>query len=384
MNKIKICHVITRMDWGGSPEIVRMLCAGLSGERFEVTLVTGQTLHSTRKTEEFFSLFRGRVVVVPSLKRDISIIDDWAALFQLFFFFRKNRFDVVHTHTAKAGFLGRTAAFFSGCRCIVHTPHGHNFYGYFGKILSGFMILLERLAALYTRTLVVLTRLEYDDYRHAGVCSANKLALINPAIENEFFSVTKAGKESARQSLALSDARIVGMIGRLEPVKGPVYFIESCRLLASSVPCVRFMVCGEGSLRRELEARVKSYGLTERFLFTGWREDIREILSCFDVLVLPSINEALGLVLLQAQACGVPIVASRVGGVAEAVRDNETGILVPSRDSCAIASAVEKLINDERMRSSMGKRGREWVAGRFTVENMIHAHEELYIRLLNV
>ncbi|MGE5308551.1 MAG: glycosyltransferase family 4 protein [Deltaproteobacteria bacterium] len=377
---IRICHVITRMDWGGSPDIVRLLCANLDPERFEVTLVTGKTLDPSEKTREFLKGFKGTVVIVPSLRRDINPLLDLAAFVRLFLLFRKEHFDIVHTHTAKAGFLGRLAAFFAGCRRTVHTPHGHNFYGYFGPLMSRFVVLLERLAGTCTSRFVFLTELERRDNIAFLVCNEKKAALIYSCIEPGFISRFK-DKAEARRALGLGEGQIAGMIGRLETVKGPRYFVEAALTLSARFPGARFLIVGEGSLRGELEARIANRGLKDRFILMGWREDIPEILSALDVLVLPSLNEAFGLVLIQAQAAGVPVVASAVGGVAEAVCHRVTGILVPPADPSALAAATARLLSEPAAAVVMGQKGREW-SGRFTLERMVKSHEDLYMGLM--
>lgn len=373
--------MITRMDWGGSPEIVRMLCAGLARE-FDLTLVTGLTAHPSRKTSAFFAGFAGRVVVIPQLRREIRPWRDLMAFFKLYAFFRREKFDLVHTHTAKAGFLGRLAARLAGCRCIVHTPHGHNFYGYFGSFLSKLIVIMERLAGLVTARLVVLTELEKKDHRAFNICPVEKIALIPSALEAEFFAAPAAEIPALRGGLGLGGAQVVGMIGRLEPVKGAEFFIDAGREILRAFPATRFLVAGEGSLKQALEARAQAYGVQDAFVFTGWREDIRELLACIDVLVLPSLNEALGLVLLQAQAAGVPVVATAVGGVAEAVRDGVTGVLVAPGDGRVIAEAVARLLSDQAAAAAMGSEGRKWVSGRFTADTMVRNHELLYGELL--
>lgn len=379
--KIRICYVITRMDWGGAPDLVRMLCMGLPPERFEVTLVTGRTRSPSRKTREFFAAFKGKVVVVPGLQREVGLFRDLGALLALHRVFRRGGFDIIHTHTAKAGFLGRTAAFFCGCRCIVHTPHGHNFYGYFGRLMTGLVIRMERCAAMYTRVIVALTGMERDDYRRFRICPAAKVALIPTAIGPEFFTAADTRRVKACKAWG-ADGRLVGFVGRLEPVKGPEYFLAACREIAAAFPEARFVITGEGSLREKLLTLACSYGLKERVVFTGWQEEVSEVISCLEVLVQPSLNEAVGLVLLEAQALGVPVVASRVGGIAEAVQDGRTAILVPPADSAAIARAVIGLLKDVRAAKEMGRCGQGWVRGRFTAGEMVRRHEELYHGLL--
>ena len=160
--KIKIAQVITRMDWGGSPDIVRILCERLNPDKYEVWLLTGETKYPSKKTEDFFRRFKDRVVFVPELKRDICPLSDLAAFLRLYFLFLKHRFDIAHTHTAKAGFLGRIAARLAGVPGIIHTPHGNNFYGYFGRVASRLVVWLERFADYFADKNIVLTELEKE------------------------------------------------------------------------------------------------------------------------------------------------------------------------------------------------------------------------------
>jgi glycosyltransferase involved in cell wall biosynthesis len=382
--KIKVCQVITRMDWGGSTDLVRLLSAGLSKESSdcEVTLVIGVTIHPSARTKAFFKDFPGKLVVIPELQRQLNPWLDLAAFVKLLGLFRKEKFDIVHAHTAKAGFLARSAAFLAGCRRIVYTPHGLVFFGYFNFLSSGFFVLLERLAGLYTRRIVALTSWEREDLLAFGICPALKIKVVPTCIEPDFFSLPQ-DRQAVRRKLGLPEGLLVGMVGRLEPVKGPRFFIEAAKEVAAKFPEARFCMVGEGSLREELKKLAADRGLAGKLTFTGWRDDAREIISCLDILVLPSLNEAVGLVLLQAQAQGVPVVAFAVGGVAEALVEGRTGLLVPERDHCALAGAVCGLLANEEARREMGARGAEWVKGRFTEERMVADHRALYKRLMD-
>ena len=380
--KIKVCLVITRMDWGGSPDLVRLLATGLLADGAELTLVTGLTSHASARTAEFLKTFPGKLLVIPELQREINPWRDLSAFCKLWRFFRAQKFDIVHSHTAKAGFLARSAAYLAGCRRIVYTPHGHVFYGYFNPLVSRFFILLERLAGLYTSALVVLTAREKADHVGFRICPAEKIEIIPTCLEAEFFS-PGIDRQKIREEFFSGARPLIGMVGRLEAVKGPGFFVEAAKDISGKFPNARFLLVGEGALRRELEKRVNDLGIAGRFIFTGWREDVADILSCLDVLVLPSLNEAVGLVLLQAQARGVAVVASAVGGVAEALVDGRTGILVPPADSSAIARAVAGLLADEQARRMMGRQGSEWVRGRFSAERMVADHWKLYRSLMD-
>ena len=380
MNKrLKIAHVITRMDWGGSPDIVRILLEKLPKDSFDIYLITGLTLHPSKKTNEFLRNFKEKVYIISSLIRDIDFIKDVRAFFCLYQFFRKGNFDIVHTHTAKAGALGRLAAYFAGVPVIIHTAHGNNFYGYFGRIASGLIVWAERVLGLITKKEVALTELEKKDLITFKIVPENKVELIYQGLELEKLKFDLKERISVRKDLGISDFDCaIGLIGRLEPVKGGKYFIEAAKLVIPKVNPVKFIVVGEGSQRSELMNLVKTYGIESRFIFTGWRDDVDRIISGLDILVLPSLNEAVGIVLLEAQAIGVPVIASRVGGVPEIVNAPEAGVLIPSADVKALAEAIEFLSKDEGARKRISEAAKIWVKNKFKAEDMARAHVNLY------
>ena len=172
------------------------------------------------------------------------------------------------------------------------------------------------------------------------------------------------------------------MVGRLEPVKGPEYFVKAATDVAKQSPQTKFMMVGAGSLRVRLERQVKDLGLDHRFIFTGWRNDIPDILSILDILVLPSLNEGVGMILVEAQAMGVPIVATRVGGVPEVVQDGQTGILVPAADPLSLANAIKQLLTDDQKRWNMAQKSIAWVRSKFKAQDMVNAISDLYQELV--
>lgn len=376
MRKIKVAHVITRMDWGGAPDVVRILCERLNRERYDTRLIYGLTLYPSKKTEKFLRVFRERISYVPNLKRDIDIFCDILAFINLYKIFLREKFDIVHTHTAKAGALGRIAAHLAGVKVIVHSPHGHNFYGYFNRIISMVLVMLEYVLAIVTDRITVLTQLEKEDLIKFKVTSSRKICVIRSGVELENYRPKLEQKKDGQI--------IIGMVGRLEPVKGPEYFIRAARVVVERFPDVRFFIVGDGTLRNRLKLECKKLGISASVEFKGWMEDIPEILPMMDILVLPSLNEAVGRVLIEAAACGVPVVASNVGGVPEIVRDGETGILVQPRNIDSIATAIITLIEDREKRLKMGSDSKAWVTDRFGADAMVENFSRLYEKLLGI
>jgi glycosyltransferase involved in cell wall biosynthesis len=377
--KTKVAQVITRLDWGGPPDIIRLICDSLDVNTFDVRLITGNSLHPSLETRNFLKRFSDRVITITELKRDINPLSDFVALLKLYRIFRKAHFDIVHTHTAKAGVLGRLAARFAGVPRIVHTSHGHNFYGYFGSFKSKLVVIVERFIAYFTDTINALTELEKQDLTAYKVAQPAKVVVINSGLELERYRGISIDTGKKRNELRVGqDTLLVGMIGRLEPVKGPEYFIEAAHFITEKFTEVRFIVAGDGALRNELEFRCKKLNIFDKLIFTGWREDIPEILSVLDILVVPSLNEAVGRILIEAGACGKPVVATRVGGIPEVVKDNQTGILVPPKDAYALARAVISLLEDKNKRQRMGETAKNWVDDKFSASRMVKGFSDLY------
>ena len=384
MSKIKVAQVITRLDWGGAPDIYRILSAGLDPDAFDITLVTGPSVHPTKKTLKFLAEFKSRVRMIPALKREIDLPADLSAFLSLWNIFRKERFDVVHTHTAKAGALGRLAARLSGTRVIVHTPHGHNFYGYFGRKVTRRIIMAESYLSTFTDKIIALTELEKGDYLKSKVACEDKIAVIYQGLELDKYACDWKDKVALKRSFNIGSGEdVIGMVGRLETVKGPGYFIEMAAEIINKFPKAKFIIAGEGSLRPALEEKARRLGIRENVIFAGWRDDIPEILSILDILVMPSLNEAVGISAIEAQAEGVSVVASRVGGIPEIVKDRVTGLLVNPADPAALAGAVIELISDKDRRARMGRSGKLWVRGKFAAGEMIDKVSSLYAELLN-
>lgn len=382
--KIKVAQVITRLDWGGSPDIFRVLCDHLNPDIYDITIMVGESHHLSSRTKQFLRRFRGRTISVPGLKRDIDPSSDMAAFWRLHRIFRRERFDIVHTHTAKAGALGRPAAHLAGVPAIVHTPHGHNFYGYFNPRASSVIAGVERFLTNFTDRIVALTELEKSDYVKFGTARSGKVSVIYQGIEFERFARDwKSARELKRSFGVGPDDPVVGMVGRLEPVKGSGLFIEAAAMISKTFPSARFIIAGEGSLRQSMEKSARELGLGDRVIFTGWIEDAREVMAVMDVMVMPSLNEAVGMALIEAQAQGVPVVATKVGGIPEVVVNNKTGILVQPSDAGGTAGAVCGLLADKARRADMGEAGKIWVYDRFSSEVMADKTSSLYMEILH-
>ncbi|MBN2119682.1 MAG: glycosyltransferase family 4 protein [Candidatus Omnitrophica bacterium] len=383
MPKVRLLHIITRMDRGGSSQVTLSTVSRLDKKRFDVTLMSGSLNDPDKEILNILENSGVRLILIPDLVRDISLLKDVKALWRIHRFISKEGFDIVHTQTSKAGFLGRWAAKLAGVRIIIHAPHGHVFYGYFGWCKSRLIIFLEKLTALITDKIITLTQKGKDDHVLYGIAKPDKFIPIHNGINLEEF--TDSGKDMVGEKKKLGlplDCPVIGTVTRFEPVKANRYFIDSLPRVVEKFPNIKVLLAGEGSQRRDLQRRVENLSLSNNVIFMGMRKDIPQVLRVMDLFVLSSLNEGLGICLLEAQAMGLPVVATAVGGVPEVVKDGITGILVNARDPKALAEAIIKILDDNSLRRHMSEEAKKFVKDKFSLEQMIEKISRLYEELL--
>ena len=375
----KVVHIITRLDRGGSAQNTLLTCGEL-GRKYEMVLVHGLSIESQMTEQEKESVDQGikdaaergvKVIAIPSLVRRISPLQDLMALFYLWRLLIRERPSMVHTHTSKAGILGRVAAKFAGVPIIIHTPHGHVFYGHFSPLVSRFFLLTERLMARITDEMVALTEAERNDYVDLSVFSPEKVATIHSGVDIDRYMNVQVDIAEKKRELGLnSKGLVVGTVGWLLSIKGPMHLLKAMSNVWESHPEVCLIFVGKGDLEKGLKEEARRIGVWDKVKFLGWRDDIPEIMQVLDVFVLPSLNEGMGRVLVEAMAEGKPVVASRVGGILDLIKEGQNGFLAEPGDEKSLAIAIKKLLKDKKMRDEMGKRGREIAQG-FSVEKMI-------------
>ncbi len=382
-SKIRVLHVITRLDKGGSAENTFLTLTGLDRSRYEVSLAAGPVENAGQDRKNQVEEHGIPYFYIPELVRDINPIRDPVALLKLYNLLKKKRFDIVHTHTSKAGLLGRLAAKLAKTPVIIHTPHGHVFFGYFGQGKTKVFLFLEKLASRITDRLVALTRQEKEDYVSFRVAEENRCVVIHSGIELDKFTELPPGeKHNIKSRLGIpADSLVVGTAGRLATVKGPEVLIEAARHILAKKTSVFFVFAGDGDLRPRLERKTAELGIEKHVAFLGWRDDIARILSLYDIFVLPSLNEGMGRVLAEAMALGKPIVASRVGGIPDLVIHGKNGFLVPPKNPEELATSIGILLEDSEKRAEMGKSGKA-MASHFSKEKMVEKIAKLYEELL--
>ncbi len=351
-------HLITRLSLGGPSVNTIDSVVAMDRAGWKTILAAGGvggeiSMLDTAKA-------RGcRTVLLPTLTRAVSPAKDIRALGQILRLIKGERVVLVHTHTSKAGFLGRLAAWLARVPMIVHTPHGHVFYGYYGPGLTAFFVRLERLAARLTDRIVVLTERGIEEHLARGIGRREQFRVIPSGVDLERIRLSAPPYEIARSRLGVdSEIRLIVGLGRLEPVKGFQSLVTALPAILSGVPSARLLLVGEGSLRPALLNDARALGVADRLTIAGAQREGARFLAAADLVVVPSLNEGMGRVLVEAMSLGRPVVATRVGGIPAVVVDGETGRLVAPDDPAALAGAVSDLLKDSGLRERMGEAGR--------------------------
>jgi glycosyltransferase involved in cell wall biosynthesis len=343
-------------------------------EEFACGLVSGRTIEPSPGIARFLAERNIQWAVVPALRREIHPLRDLCALRALRRLIREERPDIVHTHTSKAGFLGRLAARLEHVPHIVYTPHGHVFGGYFSPAATRVFIGLERLAARWTDRIVTLTDAEAAQHLALGIGRPGQFITIASGVDLDDIA-------SAVPVRLAPHGPVIGTVGRLTSIKGHQHLIDAVPEILRRYPAAHVVLVGDGELRQALTERTRRLGVDGRVIFTGYREDIPALIAGMDVFVLPSLNEGMGRVLVMAMALGKPIVATHVGGVPELLGEGEAGLLVPPSNPRALADAIGMLLADPVRAKALAEAGRLRVP-RYSAQGMVDSLARLYRELM--
>jgi glycosyltransferase involved in cell wall biosynthesis len=379
---VRMLHIITRLIRGGADENTLYTVRGLDKRRYVVDLAVGDG----SELDHLGEIADVNVHVVKELVRDPHPAKDLVALLKLAALIRKGRYQIVHTHTAKAGFLGRLAAAIVGAPIIIHTVHGVTFHAHLSAPMRWFYLTLERIAARFTHQFVAVGEDVRNIYVRSGVGPAHAYETIYSGMPlREYLEAGRMSveeRDALREELGFGpDHRVVVMAARLEERKGHRYLFESVQRLRSDHPWLRLLVVGEGNFRPELEGMCRSLGIEDIVTFLGHRHDLPRVLAASDVSVLTSLWEGLPRVLVQSAAAGRPILTFDVEGAWEVVRDGRNGFVVPSRDVDTFTIRLGTLLRERARARAFGEAGREQVGNRWTVETMLDRLDDLYQRL---
>ena len=373
---IRVMQVIARMNVGGPAVLVADLMRNFDPNVVNAVLVTG--FCDENESDYLDEVAKDvNAIRVPGLGRSISLLRDMNALFLLIKEIKEFKPDVIHTHTAKAGVLGRVAGLLAAPTAKrVHTFHGHLLHGYFGESKTKLVVFVERCLALITHRIIAIGNSVKKDLVDAGIGNDSKFEVIFPGLQ----PLKVTSKEVAKRSLGLlQNKTYLVFVGRLTQIKRPDRLLEIARYLNTNHPDSQILVAGAGKLLDPIKSKSESEGLPVTFL--GWRNDIEIILSAGGIAILCSDNEGIPLTLIQASQAGLPIVSTDVGSVSDIVIDGVTGYLTKV-SSEGLIQGIETLLENPELRHAFGKAGEERAKEFFSSPSMVEHHQKLYSQFL--
>ena len=380
MERTRVLHIITEMERGGAQLFTLFTVENLDHDRFDPYLLSnprGILNGDAQKT------LRERFLTVPSLVRPLSPLDDLKALFQIRNIVRRLNPEIVHTHSSKAGILGRWAAKLSAREVkLVHTVHGFAFSPFHGRFSNNVYKTLERLTAPITDLFLFVTDEDRKEAERLGLLKRSSWAIVRSIVGVERFRQAASRRKELREKMGIPlSTPVIGGLFPFKPQKDPLGFIEIANLVHQRLPQALFLVGGDGVLRREMERLIEEYGLREWVRLLGWQERAEEFLPLCDTLLLPSLWEGLPQVLVQAMACNTIPVASSVNGTKELLREGRNGLLFSPRDYREGASKVLQSLEDKTFREIFPEESKKTLES-FNPLEMVALQERLYKKLL--
>jgi len=373
------------MITGGADENTLFTVKGLDKNRYEVDLIMGEEFDESilkRVKDGNINIFQ-----IKGLKWKLNFLYDPIVLIKLIKLMRKNHYNVVHTHTTKAGILGRIAARIAGVPVIVHGLHGSTFEAFDSGLLNWLLFLFERLTGGFTDAYISVSGVLSEKYIERGIGKKENYYTVYSGMELETFYAAREKIDCRKKQKELGidvEDFVIGNVARLETRKGHKFLIDAFKNVVEKQKDnhVKLLIIGEGNKRENLESYVRELKLENKVIFTGYREDVEELMAIMDIFVLTSLREGLPRVLVQAAAVGIPSVAFNVDGVPEIIRDNFNGFLVRVRDVGQLVNRIEKYIDKKELVLLHGQKGREFIKNKWSTEGMVDRVDKIYQKLV--
>ena len=376
--KPKVLHLITLSAVGGAQDNTFTTARLHDRARYEVHVACnpdGPWNERARASADFFH-------EIPALVTPIQPRNDITAFFQLLKLLRRERFDIVHTHTAKAGLLGRVAAWLTRVPIVVHTYHAFPFHDFMPRWRRRLFIALERLARPFTDSFITLSESDRRAGREHGILSWADSRTIYTGIDYQKIDAA-ADRDVTRNALGIpQDQPVIAMVGRLDRQKAPELLVDAFAQVARSVPDALLVIVGDGELRPTIEAKISTLGLENRVRILGFRDDVPSIVRAADVFAFSSLWEAMGRAMVEAMLVGTPPVAPAIYGIPEVVKHGETGLLYDVGNVPQLAESLIQLLRTPAERARLGRNAQQLTRRLFDVREMVDRIEELYARLL--
>jgi glycosyltransferase involved in cell wall biosynthesis len=384
--RTRVFRVIARLNVGGPSIQAITLSRFLEAHGYETRLVRGREGPREGSMNSLAEALRVEPIDLPTLKRNIGV-GDLASLVFLVRQMREWQPDILHTHAAKAGTLGRLAALLSGRRrppVIVHTFHGHVLTEYFSPLVSAAFTRIERVLGRYTTCLIAVSDEVRADLIRLRVAPPERILVLPLGFDFSRFDAPaeqrRKRREAFRRGLRIPlDARLVTLVARLEPIKRVDRFL---RVANSMTAPALFLVVGDGALREELQGSPEAARLEDSLIWVGLRDDMADVYFGSDVVAVTSDSEGTNVSAIEAQAAGVPVISTRVGGMPSVVNHGETGLLIEPDDERGFADALEQILQDDELRQRLGRNGSDRARANFSLDRLVADIDALYRRLL--
>ena len=383
--KIKVAHIIARMITGGADENTLFTMEGLDKNKYDVDLITGEefdeSISKKIKDENI------NIIQIKGLKWKLNFLHDPIVLLKLIKLLKRKHYDIVHTHTTKAGILGRIAAYISRVPVIVHGLHGSTFQAFNSGLLNWLLFLFERLTGRFTDAYISVSKILSENYIKKGIGKKENYYTVYSGMElGKFYHAReKIDYEEKREELAIKRKDfVIGNVARLESRKGHKFLIDAFKNIVGEQKDggVKLLIIGEGNKRKYLENYVRKLNLRNKVIFTGYREDVEELMAIMDIFVLTSLREGLPRVLVQAAAVGIPSVAFNVDGVSEIIKNNYNGFLVKVKDKEQLEKMIVKYMNNKELVLLHGQNGRKFIENKWTIKGMVDSIDIIYQKLI--
>lgn len=362
---------------------------------FDILIIYGEKEKGEIEADFLLNQYPGlNVKKISAFKKTINPFKDITAYRQIRKTIRSFGCDIMHTHGAKSGFLGKLAAYHEGVQCIVHTFHGHHFHSYYNSFFSKAIIRLHRRMARLSSAIVAISKQQWHDLvLKYKIASADKIKIIRLGLDPNQFKPNIAGVESFRQKYKLNNVIAIGLIARITKIKNFDLFIEvvSKTMRVANRP-VKFFVIGDGVLKKNIQIKLSQHNISwcnadnynddSNVVFTSWIQHIADIMHTLDIVMLTSNNEGSGLSLIEAQFCGKPVVTTDVGGIQDSVINNKTGFLTDAGNADAMVEKLKLLIEDDGLRKTMGENAAIFAAENFSKQAEVENYKQLYKQLL--
>jgi glycosyltransferase involved in cell wall biosynthesis len=385
MKKIKVLHIITRLILGGAQENTLFTVEGLERTgKYDVRLLTGPPLGPEGELLNYCQKKGIKYNIFSQLRRNISPLRDATSFFELVFFLKKNKFDIVHTHSSKAGIIGRLAAHYAKTPVIIHTVHGLPFHDYQSEAINKFYISLERKAAKYTDNIFCVAKAMIEKCVKNGIASRDKFSLVRSGFRVEPFLYAKKDIILQRKLGISPDDIVIGKVARLFDLKGHKYLIAAFRDVLKKHPNAKLLLVGDGILKETLMAQAEELGIRERIIFAGLvpAENVADYIALMDILAHTSLREGLAKVIPQALLMSKPVVSFDIDGAGELIVDKTTGMLTKPENINELADAINYLIENKAEANMMAIRGKKLALSLYPVERMVSQIDELYTEIL--